>query len=223
MHYIPDLISKYFWIFFFAMLSYSLVAQEVNGFEEDVIALGKKYDSLWDRNRESLVFTGSSSIRLWENLQDYFPQHQIINTGFGGSQTTDLLVYLEELVLKYEPAKVFIYEGDNDINDKVKPVKIIKITKEVITQIKKTGRTTSIVLISAKPSIKRWHLRRKYRRFNRKLEKLSKTDPLLEFANVWDPMLERRKLKEDLFIEDGLHMNLKGYEIWYEVISKFVN
>lgn len=207
----------------FAILISSLAAQDPILFEEDVRAIVQKYDTLWDSNREAIVFTGSSSIRLWDNLQDYFPGHQIINTGFGGSQMTDLLAYLDKLVLQYQPVKVFIYEGDNDIHDKKRPVQIIKVTKEVITQIKNAGTATSIVLISAKPSIERWHLRRKYKRFNRKLRKLCEKDPILEFANIWDPMLQSERLKEDLFVEDGLHMNLKGYEIWYQVISKFVN
>lgn len=223
MHYIPELISKYFLSLVLVVIYSNAFAQEANEFEEDVLALGKKYDTLWDRSRESLVFTGSSSIRLWDNLQEYFPEHQIINTGFGGSEASDLLEFLDELVLKYQPVKVFIYEGDNDLQRKKKPGEVLKTTIEIIAQIKKTGTTSSIVLISAKPSIERWNLRRKYRRLNRKFKKLCKSDPFLEFANVWDPMLNGKRLKEDLFIEGGLHMNLKGYQIWYQVISKFVN
>lgn len=223
MHYIPELISKYFLSLVLVVIYSNAFAQEANEFEEDVLALGKKYDTLWDRSRESLVFTGSSSIRLWDNLQEYFPEHQIINTGFGGSEASDLLEFLDELVLKYQPVKVFIYEGDNDLQRKKKPGEVLKTTIEIIAQIKKTGTTSSIVLISAKPSIERWNLRRKYRRLNRKFKKLCKSDPVLEFANVWDPMLNGKRLKEDLFVEDGLHMNLKGYQIWYQVISMFVN
>lgn len=223
MHYIPELFSKYFLSLVLVVIYSNAFAQEANEFEEDVLALGKKYDTLWDRSRESLVFTGSSSIRLWDNLQEYFPEHQIINTGFGGSEASDLLEFLDELVLKYQPVKVFIYEGDNDLQRKKKPGEVLKTTIEIIAQIKKTGTTSSIVLISAKPSIERWNLRRKYRRLNRKFKKLCKLDPVLEFANVWDPMLNGKRLKEDLFVEDGLHMNLKGYQIWYQVISMFVN
>jgi lysophospholipase L1-like esterase len=35
-------------------------------------------------------------------------------------------------------------------------------------------------------------------------------------------MLNGRKLKKDIFIEDGLHMNPKGYDIWYTVMKEFV-
>lgn len=198
-------------------------AQDPSTFEKDVWDLSKKYDSVWDKSRETIVFTGSSSIRLWNTLQDEFPQQQIINTGFGGSQTSDLLEYLDELVLQYNPKKVFVYEGDNDLYDKKSPRQVIRLTSAIIERIKKAGTASSVVLISAKPSIERWHLRRKYKRLNRKLAKLCLKDPFLDYANIWDPMLINKKLKKDLFIEDGLHMNEAGYEIWFQVIKKYVH
>ena len=198
-------------------------AQDPQRFEEEVMDLQKKYDSLWDSNRETLVFTGSSSIRLWEDLESSFPSHQVINTGFGGSHTSDLLTYLDPLVLKFRPVKVFIYEGDNDIDGKKRPKMILQETREVIRKIQALGTVSSIVIISAKPSIERWHLRSKYKRLNRKFEKLCRNEAGLEFANIWDPMLIGKKLRPELFIEDGLHMNKQGYEIWFEIIKEFVN
>ncbi len=94
-------------------------------FQEEVLAIQEKYETLWDSTKETIVFTGSSSIRTWKNLQEIFPEYQIVNSGFGGSQATDLLAYTDELILQYNPKKVFIYEGDNDLNDHKKPKKII--------------------------------------------------------------------------------------------------
>lgn len=187
-----------------------------------MLDLQKKYDSIGFNGKPTLLFTGSSSIRLWESLEASFPEYQVINTGFGGSQTSDLLSFVDELVLRYEPGQVFIYEGDNDIEGKKKPRQIIKSTREVVKKIKTPGTVRSIVLISAKPSIARWGLKGKYKRFNRKLKKLCETDPILHFANVWDPMLIGKKLNRDLFIEDGLHMNDKGYKIWYDVLKNHI-
>ena len=201
----------------------NLSAQDSEDYTEEVEKIQIKYDSVWDSSKDTYVFTGSSSIRLWENLEEYFPEHQIVNTGFGGSETSDLLKFLDPLVLKFNPKKVFVYEGDNDISRKKKPKEVIAHFEEVITRIKNQSAANVIVIISAKPSIERWHLKGKYRRLNRKFKKLCARDTLLEFADVWTPMLQGRKLREDLFIEDGLHMNNKGYEIWYDVLKKFIN
>ncbi|MEN8789477.1 MAG: SGNH/GDSL hydrolase family protein [Flavobacteriaceae bacterium] len=197
-------------------------AQDPSSFEKEVEDLSIKYDSLWDKTRETIVFTGSSSIRLWSTLQDVFPRQQIINTGFGGSQTSDLLEFIDKLVLQYKPSKVFIYEGDNDLNDNKSPREVTRLTTKVVERIKNAGTASSVVLISTKPSIQRWHLKRKYKKLNRKLARLCQKDPFLDFANIWDPMLTNKKLRKDLFIEDGLHMNEAGYEIWFQVIKKYI-
>jgi lysophospholipase L1-like esterase len=194
-----------------------------NGFQEEVNEIVKRNDSLWDASKETIIFTGSSSIRFWKDLQQRFPNQHILNAGFGGSQANDLLYHLDNLVLRYNPKRVFIYEGDNDIFSKKRPKEVIQTTETIIQLIKKENPNTSITLISVKPSIARWRLRGKYKRLNRKLEKLALTDTKLFYANVWDIMLNGRKVKKDIFVNDGLHMNTKGYELWYQVLKKYVN
>lgn len=196
--------------------------QAPNRFDEEVNEIKKKNDTLWDVSRPAIVFTGSSSVRLWEDLQDRFPGQQVLNTGFGGSQFSDLELYLDELILSYNPIKVFIYEGDNDVNAKVKLRTIVDTSERILDVLQQKKQGMEIVLISPKPSISRWKLRGKYKRLNRKLARLASKTEGVEFVDVWYPMLEKRKLKQDIFIEDGLHMNSKGYDIWYDVIKNYV-
>jgi len=197
-------------------------AQDPIRFKDQVDEISKKYDTLLDPSKENIVFTGSSSVRIWHDLQNRFPEYQIVNSGFGGSQASDLLFYSDDLILRYKPKKVFIYEGDNDINGKKRPNGIIATTQQIIDNIRKSDSNTEIVLISAKPSIARWKLKRKYKRLNRKFKRLARKDGLLEYADVWKPMLDGRKVKQDIFIEDGLHMNAKGYEIWFGVMKEYL-
>lgn len=213
---------RFHFILFFLLTNLTAISQDPSRFHEEVLGIQKKYDTIWDSNKETVVFTGSSSIRFWNNLEELFPDQQIINSGFGGSQASDLLAYTNELITQYNPYKVFIYEGDNDINDKKKPKEIISVTKQIISKIRKTKPSTQIVIISAKPSLARWNLKGKYKRLNRKFKKLCDNETNLDYAYIWDIMLEGKKLKQDIFIEDGLHLNSKGYELWYRVIKKFV-
>ena len=209
-------------IVFFIFIGLGAVAQQASSFQEEVLAIQKKYDTVSEKSKETIVFTGSSSIRLWNNLQELFPNYRVVNSGFGGSRTTDLLEYTDELILQFEPRKVFIYEGDNDINDHKKPKEIISVTKEIISKIKSSIPDTRIVIISAKPSLARWALKRKYKNLNRKFKHLCKKETYLDYAHIWDIMLNGNKLRQDIFIEDGLHMNSKGYELWYQVIRNYV-
>jgi lysophospholipase L1-like esterase len=208
-------------LFFLAFMT--IQSQDPGRFVNEVDIIQKKYDTLWDATKETIVFTGSSSIRTWHDLDELFADHQIINTGFGASQATDLLAYANELILTFNPYQVFIYEGDNDIAANKRPKEIVKTTLAIIKRIREKSRDTQIILIAAKPSIVRWSQKRKYKNLNRKFKRLCKKDNLLQFADVWKPMLQGRKLNQDIFEDDGLHMNAKGYEIWYTVIKPFIN
>ncbi|MEO9662497.1 MAG: SGNH/GDSL hydrolase family protein [Maribacter dokdonensis] len=207
-------------IFFVSLTSFGQVE---NVFTKEVKDITAKYYSIWDSSKETIVFTGSSSVRLWRKLQEEFPDHQIINSGFGGSQASDLLYFIDELILSYNPKKVFIYEGDNDLWAKKRPADVLDTTADIIRRIKAKNTSTQVILISAKPSISRWKIRGKYKRLNRKMERFTQDDPNLFYVDVWKPMLNKRKLKTDIFIEDGLHMNQKGYDIWYAAMKDLVN
>ena len=198
-------------------------AQQNGPFQEEVQSIQKKYDGLWDASKTTIVFTGSSSIRMWNNIQDAFPEYQVVNSGFGGSMSADLLRYTNELILEYKPKKVFIYEGDNDIVAQVQTEDILENTMAIIDRIKAKDPNTEIVLISAKPSIARWSHRNKYKRLNRAFERLSKRDDTISFANVWDPMVYNNRVRRDIFLTDGLHMNSKGYDLWLSVIKEHLN
>jgi len=198
-------------------------AQDEVPFKSEIEAIQKKYDTAFEPSQETIVFTGSSSVRMWQDVQERFPDQQIVNTGFGGSQASDISLYMYDVILRFHPKKVFIYEGDNDINAEKKPNAIIRTVQHIIDGIHRNDSTTQIVLIAAKPSIARWNLKGKYKRLNRKFERLAGDNPSVSYADVWNPMLEGNKVKQDIFIEDGLHMNAKGYQIWYDVLEPFVN
>ena len=205
------------------LVTFAVCSQNPDRFKDEVLGIQKKYDSVWDASKKTIVFTGSSSIRIWDDLNQRFPGHQIVNSGFGSSQATDLLAYTDELILGFNPYKVFIYEGDNDIGYDKRPKEIVATTKMIIERIRSMNKEVIIVLISAKPSIARWHLKRKYKSLNRKFKKMGKRDDNIQYANIWEPMLHGNKLNESIFNEDGLHMNSKGYDIWYSVLDPFIN
>ena len=136
---------------------------------------------------------------------------------------SDLLYFYNELILKRSPERIFIYEGDNDIADNKRPSKIFNTTKELIGKIKIDLPETEVILISPKPSIARWHLFPRYKRLNRKLSRYCSKNSSLEFANVWDVMLDENGMVfQDIFEEDGLHMNKKGYDLWAGLLREYL-
>lgn len=197
-------------------------AQEPTRFKEQIEKLNtKEYN--FNPGRKLVVFAGSSSIRMWRDVQDYFPEYNVINNGFGGSHFSDLLFYYDELILKHKPEILFIYEGDNDIAGNKKPSKIKREAKKLVKMIQEDLPQTKVVFISPKPSIARKHLKTKYEKLNRKLSRYCNRKSYLEFADVWNNMLDNDgNVYEDIFIDDGLHMNKRGYDLWAEVIADYL-
>ena len=196
-------------------------AQELP-FQEEVNKRAKEIDDAgWKKG--SVVFTGSSSVRMWKNLQEQFPNVAIINSAFGGSTADQLLMHLDKTVLRFEPSKVFIYEGDNDINADQEISAIMDNLDELVTQIHTKYPHTTVNLIAAKPSPSRWDKKVSYVALNDLIRQYATTHENVHIVNVWDIMLDDTgKPRADIFIEDDLHMNEKGYELWKEIFTPFL-
>ncbi|WP_194778514.1 GDSL-type esterase/lipase family protein [Pararhodonellum marinum] len=206
--------------FLFQPLVFSQTQDEQ--FEKEVAELVEKYNALgWKKG--SVVFTGSSSIRLWKDLETGFPEYPIINTGFGGSQTHHLLTHLEPLVIRYEPATVFIYEGDNDINAGKSVQEIINTMDKVVRKISKENAEVQIHLISTKPSPSRWKLKDNYLALNKALSDYAEGRKKVTYIEVWKPMIgqDGRPIPA-YYAADSLHLSDQGYKLWEEIISKYL-
>ena len=177
----------------------------------------------FDPDKNIYLFTGSSSIRKWDSLSVYFSDYQIINNGFGGSQMSDLLYYVDILILKYEPNKVFIYEGDNDLAEEKEINEIMVTAKKLVKKLRKGLSEIEIVFISAKPSLARWEQKHQYLALNSALRDYCNTKSYLTYADVWNVMLNQTgDPNPDLFVKDGLHLNEKGYDLWARSLGRYL-
>jgi lysophospholipase L1-like esterase len=208
-------------ITFLLLIPVLLQAQDPLRFKGEVDAL-TAVDSIVNK-KNLILFTGSSSVRLWTTLKEDFPNHNILNRGFGGSEMSDMVYYADKLIFPYKPDKVFIYEGDNDLGVGEEPDAIMGETIKLARSIKDHLPNTEIFFISPKPSLLRWHLKAKYELYMGKLKSWCVTQKGITFIDVWTPMLDSTgAVKKDLFLDDGLHMNRKGYEIWVNIIGPYL-
>lgn len=194
-----------------------------NQFDQEVHDLLLK-DSLIKNQSNIILFTGSSTIRLWKNIEGNFPTKNILNRGFGGSRMSDLLHFADQLIIRYNPKTIFIYEGDNDLGEKKTPKEILASADSLLTIIRaKLPKNVKVYFISAKPSMARWHLKDQYAELNNGLKSWAKTKKNVYFIDMWPIMLNADgSIKKELFLEDGLHMNRKGYDLWQSQIKPFV-
>ena len=171
----------------------------------------------------AVLFVGSSSIAMWKDIADYFPKHRVLNRGFGGSNFTDLIHYADRVIFPYKPSMIFVYEGDNDIAQGDSPEKILENAKKLRDMIRNAAGKTPVIFISPKPSIARWNLKSAYEAVNEQLRKYAESEPETEFADVWTASLGKDgKVLDNIFLDDDLHMNAKGYKIWQKVLLPYL-
>ncbi|UII32112.1 GDSL-type esterase/lipase family protein [Fulvivirga ulvae] len=184
----------------------------------------KKFDEqdrLNDPPKErAIVFTGSSSIRMWKDVADALNNDKIINRGFGGSEFIDIIENFERVIGRYNPAQVVLYSGDNDITHGKSATEVYGDFCTVYGMIRARFPEARISVLSIKPSPARWAKAGEMEKANQLIKTYAEGKPGLSFIDVYTPMLtEEGKPRQELYVEDGIHMTPAGYEIWKKAIA----
>jgi lysophospholipase L1-like esterase len=201
------------------LLSSSIAAQP---FINDIKAF-KKQDSISFPPKNAILFVGSSSFTKWKDVQDYFPGYTIINRGFGGSVLSDVIRYEKDIIFPYQPKQIVIYCGENDVasSDTVTGKVVLERFKVLFNDIRQQFPTTNIAFVSLKPSPSRWQKKDRMIAANTLIKKFLQKKKNTSFIDIWNSMLTTEGTPmPDIFIEDKLHMNAKGYAIWQPIIQK---
>jgi lysophospholipase L1-like esterase len=184
----------------------------------------KKQDSVSFTPKNAILFIGSSSFTKWTDVQDYFPGYTIVNRGFGGSTLLDQIHYVNDIIFPYQPKQIIIYCGENDMasSDTVTAAMVVDRFKQLFQMIRKKT-DASIAYISMKPSPSRRHLFPKMREGNQLIKDFLATQKNTAFIDVHQPMLnESGEPIAEIFLDDSLHMNAKGYAIWKKAIEPYL-
>ena len=203
------------------LLACQTAFSQINKFENEILAF-EKHDSLYTPQPNANLFVGSSSIKFWKTLEADFEGFRVINRGFGGSNLKDLDFFTERIILKYSPAKIFIYSGENDINDSANEKEVLDRFISVFTKIRISLPNVPIVFISIKPSIARKEQFGIQTAANQLIKTFISNQENAEFVSVVKKMLLKGKPNPSIFIDDKLHMNRKGYEIWTKKLKRYL-
>ena len=231
--------KKIFWHFFLISsltIVNDLSAQNLERFQNEVDTIVKRYAdyALSDETESQInskqtekslaVFTGSSSIRLWTSLSNDFPELTILNTGFGGSTYAELYHYKKQLIGQYTPDIVVIYEGDNDVTGSNSVDEIFATATNLYAYLRQELPQTKVFILAAKPSPLRWNLKPSYDKLNSHFANYANEDAQFTYVDIWYPMLgDNGKPISSIYLQDSLHMNRSGYQIWKQTIGPYLN
>jgi lysophospholipase L1-like esterase len=186
---------------------------EIRQFEED------------DRRAQppagAIIFTGSSSIRLWTTLARDMAPLTVLNRGFGGAQAHQVLAFAPRILLPYPPSAVVLYVGENDLEARTgkTPEHVFAEVAGLSDLLARELPQARLYLLAVKPSParrRRWALAR---RFNALLAAFAQEDRRRCWVDEATPAFDARgHRRSDLYMADGLHLSPAGYALWARLL-----
>ncbi|RYZ95938.1 MAG: hypothetical protein EOP47_24835 [Sphingobacteriaceae bacterium] len=211
----------------FILAIFTLQARAQTGFPFDnEVRHFKKQDSLNAPKPGGILFIGSSSIKLWDDLEKRFAGKPIIKRGLGGSQLCGWVnYYLPYVVFPYKPKKIFFYAGENDIAAGRKAEDVLADFKKLHTMLRDSLPKAKIYYMAIKPSNARKNNLNEFVRANDLVKAYIRNQPKTKYVDVSTVILSKETMLPDgsLFKPDQLHLNSKGYDRWEAVLKKYVN
>lgn len=198
--------------------------------EQEIIKLNSRLERLerYTYNKESIVFLGDSITSRYD-LNKYFPNYNVYNSGIAGNMTKDILENMENRVFAYNPTKVFILIGTNDLvysgldNDGIK-----NNIEEIINKIYEKNSNTKIYLESIYPvnnsinkEIVETRTNENIKDLNNKIEKICNNK--CTYINMYDNLTDKNGNMKRIYTVDGLHLNKIGYKVVASKLTKYLN
>lgn len=185
----------------------------------------KKQDSINSPPKGAILLVGSSSFTNWKDVQDYFPGYTIINRGFGGSSLPDLIRFAPDIIYPYNPSQILIYCGENDFPSGVNTNAdtVYNRFRRLFGMIRANLPKSEIIYVSMKPSPSRIKYLNEFKLANEKIRNFLKKKRNTAFIDVYSKMiLSDGSPMTDIFLNDNLHMNKKGYYIWQSAFKPYL-
>lgn len=193
------------------------------GYTDEINKIKKKTIKI-KSNKDLVVFYGSSSIRLWDNLEDHFNQFNVLNFGFGGAFIQDCINHFENLFQSIDPIAIILYVGGNDLSLGYSENKINELFKSLLNQIRMKFPNCTIFSISIKPSKHRIDKMNSIKTLNRIMKNELGKRPKSAFINIFDKFIDKKgNIINKYFLIDRLHLSQSGYDIWADEVRKSLN
>ncbi|AMR31558.1 GDSL family lipase [Mucilaginibacter sp. PAMC 26640] len=188
-------------------------------YEDDIKRLEEK--SLAENYTAETIFYGSSSIRVWNTLEKDLAEFHPVNLGFGGSTLASCTWFFDRVMANYQPKRLVVYAGDNDLGDGRRPEEVCLFFEELMQKAKQRFGDIPCYFISAKPSIARWNIVDNFKYANELIEReIVNLNANWHFIDIFPKMLDiNGKPDPKFYIEDGLHLSAAGYQIWTEAVK----
>ncbi|MDP6922803.1 MAG: GDSL-type esterase/lipase family protein [Lutibacter sp.] len=212
--------------FFIACSPLQQYADTAARWEGDILQL-ETLDTQQTYPKEAVLFLGSSSIRLWETIQEDVAPYIPIQRGYGGAHFYDLIHFTERLASphNYQAVVCFVANDISGSNDPeqpdVLPEEVLRLFKFFIKQLRKINPDVPVFQIEITPTNSRWQVWNQIAEANRLIKQYCAQEENLYFIATRDYFIGLDgKPDGSLFVEDQLHLNREGYRIWSRLVTQ---
>jgi len=176
---------------------------------------------------QAVLFVGSSSIRLWDTLGTDMEPYPVIQRGFGGAATADVVRYADRLLGDHRPPAVVLFVA-NDIRGNAEtdltPAAAAELFASFVGQAHAHSPDTVLFVVAVTPTASRWSVWPQIRTLNGLLAKLCDATARTVFIPTEDLYLgDDGRPRDELFRADRLHLNAAGYECWAKRIRSYLD
>jgi len=165
-----------------------------------------------------ILFTGSSSIRLWSTLVEDMAPLPVIQRGFGGAHMEHVVYNARRVVTPYRPRAVVVFVGGNDIGSGKTASHVARDFRDFLEIVASELPDTDVWLLSMKPSKLRWDRWGEMKKLDTELRTMAEADSRVTFVETGRALLGPDGTPDDVYMLDGLHLNAEGYRRWTEVL-----
>lgn len=179
---------------------------------------------------ENIVFVGDSITYQYDLKNYYDDKYHLVNSGIDGNTTNDVLNNMENRIYRYNPTKVILLIGTNDVPYKSEE-EIVNNIKTIIDNIEKNRPNCEIYLESIYPvndtdaekishDMVRKRKNEKITNINKKLKSLAKNEKKVTYINMYDYLLDENGNLKIEYTKEGLHLNNEGYKVVTKVLNE---
>ncbi len=170
---------------------------------------------------DAILFAGSSSIKLWDEIGRDMQPYNVIQRGYGGARLSDFAVYADRIIYPHPCSAIVLFIA-NDISgsdsDK-SPAEVAKLFRKTLYIIRRKYKDTPVFWISITPTAARWHVWPEIKEANQLISRVCRNHHNTYFISTEQAFLTKEGLpRTELFLDDKLHLNRDGYRAWSGII-----
>ena len=181
---------------------------------------------------ENILFLGDSITDFYELDKYYDDTTYMVNSGFSGYSAEQLRRELKEKGYRYNPSKVFILIGTNDIQLQRGAEEIFGYIKEIVEGFETVRPYTEIYVESIYPVNNTNDAKIDHEmvgiRTNEKVSEVNKLikeyceEKKIKYIDVYTELLDEEGNLDLQYTRDGLHMNEDGYLKVTEILKEYI-